>query len=63
MRIVRLSFNAKLYLLFGTPSLFKALLYPNLTPLPLNGLEYEHEENLHQAVGFLESFTYDAWTD
>jgi len=43
-RVVQLSFNAKLYLLFGTPSLFGALFGPCLEPLPMNGIEYEHEQ-------------------
>jgi len=37
-----LSFNAKLYVYFGTPSLWKALLLP-YADLPINGLEFEHE--------------------
>ena len=42
-RIVNLSFTAKIYLLFGTPVVWKALLFPCRNYIPLNGLEYEHE--------------------
>ena len=43
-RIVHLSFSAKIYLLFGTPVLWKALILPARNYIPLNGLEYEHEK-------------------
>ena len=43
-RIVKLSFPAKLYLVFGTPNFLKAMIYPCVGALPLNGLEFEHEE-------------------
>lgn len=42
-RFVALSFSAKLYLLFGTPSFVRAMLFPCIGELPLNGLEFEHE--------------------
>jgi hypothetical protein len=42
-RLVQLSFSAKLYLFFGHTSLLKAMIWPCLGPLPLNGTEYEHE--------------------
>jgi hypothetical protein len=42
-RMVQLSFRAKLYLYFGQTSLIKAMIWPCLGPLPLNGVEFEHE--------------------
>jgi hypothetical protein len=44
-RIGDLSLNAKVYLYFGTPSIWKALIMPFSGEVPLNGLEFEHEYN------------------
>jgi len=41
-RIFELSFHAKLYVYFGTPSLWRALLLEH-SELPINGLEFEYE--------------------
>jgi len=43
LRFMALSFPAKLWLMFGTPSLFKASFYPCLTLPPMSGLEYSVE--------------------
>ena len=47
LRYVELSFRAKIYLLFGTPVLWRAFLMPARHYIPLNGLEYEHEQMSH----------------
>jgi hypothetical protein len=39
----RRRFSTNLYLLFGTPNLFKAMVYPLLDTLPISGFEYQHE--------------------
>lgn len=43
LRFMGLSFNAKLWLIFGTPNLIKASFYPCLNLPPLSGLEYSVE--------------------
>ena len=43
LRFMNLSFNAKLWLIFGTPNLFKASFYPCMRLPPLSGLEYSVE--------------------
>ena len=58
-RIVNMSFSAKVYLLFGTPVLWRALLLPSRNYIPLNGLEYEHEAMSHNDS--LESFNKFVW--
>ncbi|CDW79737.1 dhhc zinc finger domain containing protein [Stylonychia lemnae] len=40
----RRSFKANLVLIFGTENVLKALFYPLLDVLPINGLEYEYEK-------------------
>ena len=42
VRYDKKSFKLCLTLIFGTPSLWKALIYPCLRILPINGLEYEY---------------------
>ena len=43
MRFIKLSFKAKLWLLFGTGNLFHASFAPLLNLAPLSGLEYSVE--------------------
>ena len=39
----RKTFRLSLLLIFGTENLWKAMIYPLLNVLPINGLEYEYE--------------------
>ena len=43
IRFIQLTFDAKLWLLFGTPSVFQASFYPLIGNLPMSGLEYTTE--------------------
>eukprot|EP00347_Sterkiella_histriomuscorum_P012592 403367978 len=51
----RKSFNANMLMIFGTSNIFKALFYPQLNLLPINGLEYEYERMQHRCSNLREN--------
>ena len=59
--MARLSLSAKLYLYFGVPSLWRALLLPLPERVPLNGLEFEHEWSQKHAADLKKSLEEHRW--
>ena len=60
--MARLSLSAKLYLYFGVPSLWRALLLPLPERVPMNGLEFEQEWSQKHTADLKKSLEARPWT-
>ena len=59
-KFTRRSLRLNMILIFGASNIFKALFYPLLNVLPMNGLEYEFENLNHRVPNLCDSN--DLWS-